>query len=282
MDETKGWIAVYRSILDNEFLWGDKPFARGQSWVDLLLLANHKAKKILFDGKVVLVDRGSMITSMNKLALRWGWSRKKVTGFLNMLMSEKMITYKVVDRKYTVVTILNYSRVQGGNEEGQKKNNVIHSENTDKQRVAEVIHKEEEPLKNHRRTTEEPLKNINNNVNNINNDNNTRSGVRALGEHQHVTLKDFEMKSLLNELGEDKFIRVIRRLDDYIERTGKSYNKPHFLVIKDWVVKAVEEDEKREQAKAKPKTTNKFNDFSQRTYTREEIDDLELRLLGLK
>lgn len=282
MDETKGWIAVYRSILDNEFLWGDKPFARGQSWVDLLLLANHKAKKILFDGKVVLVERGSMITSMNKLALRWGWSRKKVTGFLNMLMSEEMITYKVVDRKYTVVTILNYSRVQGGNEEGQKKNNVIHSENTDKQRVTEVIHKEEEPLKNHRRTTEEPLKNINNNDNNINNDNNTRSGVRALGEHQHVTLKDFEMKSLLNELGEDKFLKVIRRLDDYIEKTGKNYNQPHFLVIKNWVVNAVEEDEKREQAKPKPKKVNKFNDFSQRTYTREEIDDLELRLLGLK
>ena len=44
MDELKGWIALYRAIIDNEFLWSDTPFARGQSWIDLLLLANHKTK----------------------------------------------------------------------------------------------------------------------------------------------------------------------------------------------------------------------------------------------
>ena len=181
MDETKGWIALYRSILDNESIWNDKPFARGQAWIELLLLANHKTKKIFFDGKVIEVERGSMITSMSKLALRWGWSRKKVTGFLNQLVIEEMITYKVVDRKYTLVTIVNYSKVQAGNELGQKRNNTIHTENTDNQRVVEVMHNEEEPLKNHRRTTEEPLKNINNNVNNINNVNNTHVNERVLG-----------------------------------------------------------------------------------------------------
>ena len=285
MDDLKGWIALYRAILDNEMLWDDKPFARGQAWIDLLLIANHKTRKILFDGRLKEVERGSMITSVSKLATRWGWSRTKVTAFLKVLSEADMLTYEI-KQKYTSIHITNYNRIQDGDrkktEEMQKKDSFIHIENTDKQRDSRVIHNSEMQLKCNRNATEMQLKNTNNNVNNINNDNNTRSGVRALGEHQHVTLKDFEMKSLLNELGEDKFLRVIRRLDNYIERTGKSYNKPHFLVIKDWVVNAVEEDEKREQAKAKPKTTNKFNDFSQRTYTREEIDDLELRLLGLK
>jgi hypothetical protein len=88
------------------------------------------------------------------------------------------------------------------------------------------------------------------------------------------------MISLLNELGEDKFEKVVHKLDDYIQKTNKEYRKSHFLVIKDWVVKAVEEDEKREAVKSRPK--NKFNDFSQRTYTKEQIDELELKLLGLK
>ena len=278
MDEVKGWIAIYRSILDNEFLWNDKPFARGQSWVDLLLLANHKTKKIFFDGRFIEVERGSMITSISKLAERWGWSRKKVTGFLNMLVDAEMLEYNVVGRKYTVVKIVNYSRIQGGNNLEHKKNNAIHTENTDKQKVIKVIHNEEEQQKNNKRTTEEQLKNINNNVNNINNINNT-CRERVLGSNQNVVLKEFEIVSLVRELGEDKFLKVIRRLDDYIERTGKQYNKPHFLVIKDWVIQAVEEDEKREQAKPKPKTTNRFNDYSQRTYTKEELEDLEIRLL---
>lgn len=285
MDELKGWIALYRAIVDNEFLWNDKPFARGQAWIDLLLIANHKSKKILFDGRVKKVERGAMITSVSKLANRWGWSRTKVSAFLKVLAEEDMLTYEV-NQKYTSIHITNYNKIQDGDrkkaEDVQKKDSFIHTETTDKQRSVEVIHNSEMQLKCNRNATEMQLKNTNNNVNNINNVNNTRIDERVLGKYQHVVLKDFEMVSLLNELGEDKFLKVINKLDEYIERKGKEYTKPHFLVIKDWVIKAVEEDEKREQAKPKPKKVNKFNDFNQRTYTREEIDDLELRLLGLK
>jgi hypothetical protein len=275
----KGWFSIDREI-EHSDLWLDKPFARGQAWIDLLLLANHKTKTIFFDGRLVEVERGSTITSVRKLGERWGWSRHKVSDFLKILSVHERITYEVIHRKYTVIRITKYDEYQSRNITPTKRGHTIHTENTDKQRLSRVIHNEEVTPKGHSSDTEVTLKDINNNDNNVNNDNNTRDGVRVLGSHQHVTLKDFEMKSLLNELGEDKFLKVIRRLDDYIERTGKSYNKPHFLVIKDWVVNAVEEDEKREQAKPKPK--NKFNDFPQRTYTREEIDDLELRLLGLK
>ena len=277
----KGWFSIDREI-EHSDLWLDKPFARGQAWIDLLLLANHKTKTIFFDGRLVEVERGSTITSIRKLGERWGWSRQKVSDFLKILSMQERITYEVIHRKYTVVRIVKYDEYQSRNVSPTKKGHAIHTENTDEQRLSRVIHNSEMTLKGHRNDTEMTLKDINNNDNNVNNDNNTRSGVRALGEHQHVMLKDFEMKSLLNELGEDKFLRVVRRLDDYIEKTGKNYNQPHFLVIKNWVVNAVEEDEKREQAKPKPKKVNKFNDFSQRTYTREEIDDLELRLLGLK
>ena len=88
----QGWITLHRSLLDN-FLWEDKPFTKGQAWVDLLLNANREDKKIMFDGSVVEVKRGEKITSIRQLSERWGWSTTKTKKFLNVLQSEKMLTY---------------------------------------------------------------------------------------------------------------------------------------------------------------------------------------------
>ena len=73
----QGWIKIHRDLLDNE-LWSDKPFTKGQAWVDLLLLANHRDKNVLLGNCTELVERGSFITSELKLMERWGWGRKKV------------------------------------------------------------------------------------------------------------------------------------------------------------------------------------------------------------
>ena len=35
-----GWIKIHRDILYHE-IWSDKPFSKGQAWIDLILLANH-------------------------------------------------------------------------------------------------------------------------------------------------------------------------------------------------------------------------------------------------
>ena len=58
------------------------------------------------------------------------------------------------------------------------------------------------------------------------------------GEFKHVLLTDKEKDNLLSELGEHKFNLVIKRLDEYIEETGKKY-KNHNLTIRRWVIDAV-------------------------------------------
>ena len=58
------------------------------------------------------------------------------------------------------------------------------------------------------------------------------------GEFKHVLLTDKEKDKLLSELGEHKFNLVIKRLDEYIEETGKKY-KNHNLTIRRWVIDAV-------------------------------------------
>lgn len=102
----KGFIALYRDVLDH-WLWDDKPFSRGQAWIDLLLTVNHTDKKIMFNGELTTIKRGQTITSIRQLCDRWGWSNNKVTRFLKMLESEQMLTRKS-DTKKTVITIDNY------------------------------------------------------------------------------------------------------------------------------------------------------------------------------
>ena len=106
----QGWISVHRQIQEH-WLWAEKPFSKGQAWIDMLMLANHEDKEILFGRKVTTVKTGSFITSEVKLSERWGWSRQKVRDFLFLLANEKMIT-KISDNKKTTIFIENYAEYQ--------------------------------------------------------------------------------------------------------------------------------------------------------------------------
>lgn len=87
----KGWISLYRQILDSWIWKSNEPFDKRSAWIDLLLLVNHKDEEIDFDGKVIKVERGQKITSLEKLAERWKWSRHKVSNFLNRLEKERHV-----------------------------------------------------------------------------------------------------------------------------------------------------------------------------------------------
>jgi len=106
----EGWVRVWRKVLDNP-LWTERPFSKGQAWVDLILLANHKDKQLLLGNTVVIIQRGQLHTSELNLSKRWGWSRKKTRAFLSLLDNQKMATSKGTT-KGTTVTIENYSDYQ--------------------------------------------------------------------------------------------------------------------------------------------------------------------------
>ena len=65
-----GWIKLYRKMVDC-FIWqSNEPFDKRSAWVDLLLLMQHKDKKMMVDGVVKSVKRGSYMFSIDKLASR--------------------------------------------------------------------------------------------------------------------------------------------------------------------------------------------------------------------
>lgn len=108
----RGYIKLWRKLQDND-LWNEEKFTRGQAWVDLVLLANHKDGHIRIRGNRVAVKRGQCGYSTVKLAARWRWSRGKVIRFLKELEKAQQI---VQQKNYvtSLIQIINYDDYQGG------------------------------------------------------------------------------------------------------------------------------------------------------------------------
>lgn len=206
---TIGWIALHRKILDNP-LWEDKPFARGQAWIDLLLMANHKDNQTLFDGKIIEVKRGEKITSLRFLAERWGWSRTKVMSFLEVLESAEMLSFQS-DTKKTVIKVLNYSKYQGFGDDSPNKKAT------------------EKPQKGHRNDTEMTQKDTNNNVKQYNNDQQEKIYIagqaRPRGSESGKNLRETvssDASALAEKTADDRI--PYREILEYLNaKTGASY-----------------------------------------------------------
>ena len=106
----EGWISIHRSIWEN-WTWEDKPFSKGQAWIDLLLLANFKDVKMPYKGEIITCKRGDVNRSIQELSIRWGWSRNKTRMFLDLLEKDKMVIVNATTHR-TTITIEKYNDYQ--------------------------------------------------------------------------------------------------------------------------------------------------------------------------
>ena len=91
MSKTNNFIKLHRKIKTNP-IWLEKPYSKGQAWVDLLLYAQWKQDKKKYRGKTIELEPGKVYTSIYALSDRWGWSRNRVYRFLEELIIAKMIS----------------------------------------------------------------------------------------------------------------------------------------------------------------------------------------------
>lgn len=167
---SKGWISLHRQIQEH-WVWKDKPFSKGQAWLDILMMVNHEDKKVLLGTELVEVKRGSRITSIRQLCDRWGWSNTKINSFLTVLENDGMLVVKS-DTKKTVLTVVNYSDYQ------VSKNEENDTETTEKR---------------HGNDTETSQKHTNNNDNNENNENNdNKNNIIVLNPEEAHFIKILE------------------------------------------------------------------------------------------
>ena len=105
-----GYIKLDRKIMDS-WLWSVKPFSKGQAWIDLLLLANWKEVKEFYKGQLIQRRPGEVACSIEWLADRWGWDRKKVMRFLDVLEVDGMLSQKRTTQG-TTLTVGNWDKYQ--------------------------------------------------------------------------------------------------------------------------------------------------------------------------
>src|SRR5699024_1503083 len=103
-----GWIKLHRRIQNHWIYQEDRVFSRYEAWIDLIMMANHAAKRILVDNDLISVDKGQLITSIRRLCDKWKWSNTKVINFLKLLEQDSMIKFES-DTKKTVINICNYN-----------------------------------------------------------------------------------------------------------------------------------------------------------------------------
>lgn len=90
MAKTGSYIKLDRGLKSNP-LWLERPFSKGQAWVDLLMLAQGVDREKMYRGRVQNQKPGTVYTSILYLTKRWGWSRSRVYRFFEDLMKDKMI-----------------------------------------------------------------------------------------------------------------------------------------------------------------------------------------------
>lgn len=133
----EGWISIHRKLISSD-LWLSEPFTRGQAWVDMLGLANHKDGFIRVRGINITVNRGQVGWSEVRLADRWKWSRSKIRRFFKELETRQQIEQQK-NNVTLLLSIVNYDNYQ-----------------------------QEDSKKGSRKAAEEQQKDTNNNVNNEN------------------------------------------------------------------------------------------------------------------
>jgi len=108
----RGFHPIYRK-LQGHWLWKDRPFAKGQAWIDLLLLANHKNSKVVINNRIIHVSSGQLYRSKRTLGDRWGWSENKVKRFITALQDDQMVEYRP-GQYGLLITIRNYNKYHLG------------------------------------------------------------------------------------------------------------------------------------------------------------------------
>lgn len=80
-------------------------------WLHLLLDANHEEKEFLWNGKIIKVKPGQMITGRKALSKETGIHRSSIERILKMLENEHQIEQQKTN-KYRLITILNWKKYQ--------------------------------------------------------------------------------------------------------------------------------------------------------------------------
>lgn len=107
----QGWIKLHRKILENPIIQKPNYLAL---WVVLLLKANHKEKNFMWNGNIILVKEGQMITGRKELSKETSIPESTIEDILKYLERQHQIQQQKTT-KYRIITIVNWIKHQDKN-----------------------------------------------------------------------------------------------------------------------------------------------------------------------
>ena len=124
-DNKRGYIALARGILNHPVVCARKPYSDFEAWCWLIFEAVYTPQRVrLTNGRAVEfveLKRGQVAHSLRYMATAWGWSDKRVRGFLFRLKRDRQIDAQT-GHLQTVINLCNYERYQTPEEFGGRTN----------------------------------------------------------------------------------------------------------------------------------------------------------------
>lgn len=132
--ENLGYVKLYRKLLENSCC--NKP-NYAWVWVFMLLRANHKTSKIIWNGKEEMLKPGQFITGREELSRQTGVPTSTIEDILTFYEKRQHQIRQQKTNKFRIITIVNWAKYQDkGTKSDSKSNNQPTSEqqqsNTDK------------------------------------------------------------------------------------------------------------------------------------------------------
>jgi len=112
-----GWIKLHRKLLENPII--KKPVYLS-IWIILLLKANHKENKIMWNGNVLKIIEGAFVTSRKELASLSSVPETTIEDILNFLERQHQIRQQKTT-KFRLITIIEWEKYQNSDNNSDNK-----------------------------------------------------------------------------------------------------------------------------------------------------------------
>ena len=226
IDNDDGWIKFHRKMLNSAIFNAGDPHLF-MLFVYLLLSVNHKQKKIIVNGKLLTLNPGQGLFSIDRIVEGITGVTRKSKKFSRLasfyyrrlkILESTQKTKNETTSKFTIITIVNWGRYQQSEE--QSNNNRITSE------------KQAKTNKNDKNVKNNTKKEIN------------KEKPAKIKFGDFVKLTKEEYNKLLKKFGADQTLWMINKLDNQIgskiENNKPSPYKSDYRAILSWVVDSYE------------------------------------------
>lgn len=129
MEEKKGWIKLYRKVLEDPAIKDNDYLAL---WIYLLLNASHQPHESVFGGQIIMLQPGQLVTGRKSIASNIRVTESKTYRMLTWLENEHLIEQRKSNQN-TLVTIVNWHKYQDNEQQNEQQMN--NKRTTDEQRM---------------------------------------------------------------------------------------------------------------------------------------------------